>query len=231
MRCVDDLPELQPLVNGRYFTESGGMGTELFAGEILSTSQTIFIYNTNGSCDAESSFDVNIRSFHKWIILQIFFHVLDFYVLPNLTNGNYYTDSGGPNGSGIQLNAGDVISETQIVYIYNEYSDLAGCISENVFTIQILGIEVDKPGDVLACDFYELPPLTVGNYFTEPSGEGDQLYAGDMILATQTLYVYAESGDRYVCSDEREFTVTITPKPTQLTLPNKRAVIVLSCQY
>ena len=41
-----------------------------------------------------------------------------------------------------------------------------------------------------------------------------------MISTTQTLYVYAESGDRYVCSDEHEFTITITPKPTQLTLPN-----------
>ena len=219
LRCLDDLPELQPLVNGRYFTESGGMGTELFAGEILNTSQTIFIYNTNGSCDAESSFEVTIRPFPQVDNFTDIFSCDD-YVLPSLTNGNYFTDSGGPNGSGIQLSAGDVISETQIVYIYNEYSDLAGCISENVFTIQILGIDVDEPSNVMTCDPYELPPLNVGNYFTESGGEGDQLYAGDVISTTQTLYVYAENGNRYVCSDEHEFTITITPEPTQLTLPN-----------
>lgn len=41
-----------------------------------------------------------------------------------------------------------------------------------------------------------------------------------MISTTQTIYVYTENGDRYVCSDKHEFTITITPEPTQLTLPN-----------
>jgi gliding motility-associated-like protein len=39
------------------------------------------------------------------------------YVLPAITNGNYFTGSG---GSGIMLNTGDVISTSQTIYIYNK---------------------------------------------------------------------------------------------------------------
>ena len=167
------------------------MGTELFAGEILNTYNHFYFQYQWFMC--ESSFNVTIRPFPQVDNFTDIF-LCDVYILPDLVNGSYFTDTGGPNGSGIQLSAGDVISETQVIYIYNEYSDLAGCISENVFTIQILGIEVDGPSDVMTCDPYELPPLNAGNYFTESGGEGDQLYAGDVISTTQTLYVYAENG-------------------------------------
>ena len=39
------------------------------------------------------------------------------FTLPILTNGNYYTESG---ANGVVLNAGDVISSSQTLYIYNE---------------------------------------------------------------------------------------------------------------
>ncbi|WP_303316628.1 T9SS type B sorting domain-containing protein [Flavivirga abyssicola] len=39
------------------------------------------------------------------------------YTLPALTNGNYFMQSG---GNGIQLNAGDTITSSQTIYIYNE---------------------------------------------------------------------------------------------------------------
>lgn len=39
------------------------------------------------------------------------------YTLPTLINGNYFTAS---NGNGINLNAGDIISTSQTIYIYNE---------------------------------------------------------------------------------------------------------------
>lgn len=39
------------------------------------------------------------------------------YTLPVLVNGNYFT---GPNGTGMKLNAGDVITTSQTLFIYNE---------------------------------------------------------------------------------------------------------------
>lgn len=216
LRCIDDLPTLQPLVNGQYFTETGGQGTQLNAGDIINTSQTIYIYNTNAFCDAETSFDVEIRPFPPVDNFTDIFNC-EPYTLPVLANGQYYTQSG---AQGVQLNAGDVISTTQTLYIYNNYNDLAGCTNENVFTINILDIEVDEPEDVIACETYELPPLTVGNYFTESGGFGTQLNAGDIITATQALYVYAERGTRFLCTDEHQFTITISQTPTLPPLPN-----------
>ncbi|MFY0631010.1 MAG: T9SS type B sorting domain-containing protein [Flavobacteriaceae bacterium] len=225
LRCEDDLPTLPVLVNGEYFTEPGGPGvsatqTQLFPGDIINNSQTIYIYNTNAFCDAETNFTVQIRAFP---LIDNFTDVFSCepYALPALTNGNYYTEPGGPSSPGQQqLNAGDVISTTQILYIFNEHADLAGCTNENVFTINILGIEVDEPADAASCETYELPPLTVGDYFTEPDGQGTQLNAGDIITSTQTLYVYAENGDRFLCTDEHIFTITIFERPLLDSLVN-----------
>ncbi|GAA4280244.1 T9SS type B sorting domain-containing protein [Gaetbulibacter aestuarii] len=61
------------------------------------------------------------------------------YTLPNLTNGNYFT---GPGGSGSQLNGGDVITESQTLYIYNE----SACGSnESQFNILIIDDELYIP--------------------------------------------------------------------------------------
>ncbi len=61
----------------------------------------------------------------------------DNYTLPTLTNGNkYYTESGGPTGSGINLSPGDLITNTQTVYIYKETSiNSYLCYQENSFDI------------------------------------------------------------------------------------------------
>ena len=216
LRCEDDLPTLQPLTNGQYFSASGGNGTPLFAGDVISSSQTIYIYNTNAFCDAETSFNVEIRPFPPVDNFTDIFSC-DPYVLPVLSNGQYFTETG---AQGAQLNAGDIIPETQNLYIFNEYNDLAGCTNENVFTINILGITVDAPEDVIQCEQYELPILTMGNYYTEPSGQGLQLNAGDIITTTQTIYVYGENGDRFTCSDENSFTVSIFERPNLDVLEN-----------
>jgi len=222
LRCQDDLPVLQPLVNGQYYTQTGGPGgngTQLFPGDVITSSQRIFIYNANAFCDTETNFDVEIRELPP---VDNFVDIANCepYTLPPLTNGRYFTEPGGPNGTGDELNPGDVISVTQPLYIYNEWTDLPGCINENVFTVEILTIEVDEPDDVVTCEFYELPPLNVGNYFTLPNGQGDQLNAGDVITSTQVLYIYGEVGDRFICSDEHEFTVNIFNIPNLPDLPN-----------
>jgi uncharacterized repeat protein (TIGR03803 family) len=72
----------------------------------------------------------------------------------------------------------------------------------------------DAPSNVAACDSYILPALTVGNYYTATNGGGTPLSAGANITSTQTLYVYATNGS---CSDEKNFTVTITNSTTNTT--------------
>ncbi len=216
IRCEDDLPVLEPLVNGEYFTAPNGDGSQLFAGYVINNSQTIYIYNSNSFCDAETSFTVEIKPLP---LVDNFTDVFtcSLYILPELENGRYYTES---NSQGIQLNAGDTIDTTQTIFIYNNYSDLETCKTENAFTINILGIEVDQLADVIACDQYELPSLNVGNYFTEPLGQGVQLNPGDIITTSQTIYIFGENGDRFSCFDESSFLISVFEKPEIGTIEN-----------
>src|SRR5690606_41991683 len=55
--------------------------------------------------------------------------------------------------------------------------------------------------------------LTNGNYFTGSGGTGTPLFAGNSIITTQTIYVYAETGSTPNCSAETSFLVTINPTP------------------
>ncbi|WP_298550465.1 T9SS type B sorting domain-containing protein [uncultured Algibacter sp.] len=53
---------LPPLNNGNYFTETGGIGTTLNPGDIITTTQTIYIYSATTCNSNESSFMVIINN-------------------------------------------------------------------------------------------------------------------------------------------------------------------------
>ena len=65
---ADSLPDVEdcqnytlPAINsGDYYSGPGGTGSLLLAGDIISSSQTVYIYAVNGSCEDEQSFQVNI---------------------------------------------------------------------------------------------------------------------------------------------------------------------------
>jgi gliding motility-associated-like protein len=58
---------LPPLLNGNYFTESGGNGASLNSGDVISSSQTIYIYNETTCHSNESSFSVLITDSDYYI--------------------------------------------------------------------------------------------------------------------------------------------------------------------
>jgi len=126
------------------------------------------------------------------------------YTLPVLNpNNNYFTET---NVGGTPLNAGDVISTTQTIYVYTGTS---GCSDENSFVVTIdTPAQIDNLQDVEECEIFTLPVLTYGNYFSMASGQGTELFAGETITETRTVYIYFESG---ACSDESSFTVSINP--------------------
>jgi len=46
------------------------------------------------------------------------------YILPVLSPGyTYYTDIGGPNGTGCKVEAGTVVTSTTLFYIHNKLND------------------------------------------------------------------------------------------------------------
>ena len=60
------LPEL---INGNFYTESGGMGIMLSAGQHITKSQKIYIYKNDLGCISESSFEVTITN--KYPVISI----------------------------------------------------------------------------------------------------------------------------------------------------------------
>jgi gliding motility-associated-like protein len=128
---------LPTLNNGNYFTNPNGFGNQLSAGDVISNTQTVYIYNETGIepniCSNETSFNVIINNV---LIDTVPDHtVCAEYTLPALTNGNYFT---GTNGSGSSLNANEIITESQIVYIYNS-NNINGviCTNESSFEVTV----------------------------------------------------------------------------------------------
>ena len=218
---------LPVLTSGEYYTGSNATGTNLNAGDLITSTQTIYIFKQSTSssdCSNESSFRVTVTSKPN-IDSRSDIDICHSYTLTNLSVGNYYT---GPNGTGTQLPGGTVITTTQRIYIYAVSTTPPFCSNENSFIITIYTIVAEAPENVVACDSYTLPALTSGAYFKQPggpsSGEGNLLLAGDVITTSQTIYVYRESGERINCSDENSFTVTINTTPIVPPMAHVNAV-------
>jgi gliding motility-associated-like protein len=204
------LPEI-PL--GNYFTGPNGTGTALAVGHEITSSQPIYIYLNNGQgCTNSVSFNVTILS-PPQIDSRSDIDGCNNYVLTNLTFGNYFT---GTNGTGTMLQGGDIITESQIIYIYAEEN---GCSAETSFQINVFEIQADTLNDIEVCDSFVLPELTAGNtYYTDIdglNGLGTVLPAGAVITETQTIYIYKENQIRpaFSCIDQTSFTVTVFETP------------------
>lgn len=197
---------LPALTNGNYFTQSGGFGTPLFAGDLIEDSDVLFIYSgpNAGNCFNESTFEIILLD--DYTIPEDY---CDVFIVPDPIEGDFYTEPGGPNGTGVQLQSNEVLTVSQIIYYYVEI-DGVFCRDEP-FVINIIPSPVvDQLSDVVTCDSYVLQPLQNGNYFTSQNGLGVPLFAGSVISATKTLYIYSENG---ICSSETSFTVTILKQP------------------
>ncbi|SHF49623.1 gliding motility-associated C-terminal domain-containing protein [Flavobacterium fontis] len=194
---------LPPLSFGAYYTEPGGQGTLLAPGTVLTSTQTVFIYATNGTCTSQSSFQVVIgMNFPTSVNECVSF------TLPALEAGNYYT---GPMGTGTQIPAGTVINTTQTIYVYAVTQNQPNCTDNYNFTVSISLPPLNPPQNAVGCGSYELPQLPYGNYFTGPGGTGDIMFAGDLVTTSRTMYIYLDGEGG--CINDVSFPVTINPFP------------------
>ncbi len=210
---------LPPLTNGNYFTDTNGGGTPLFAGDVITATQTIYVYVANGTCTNEHPFEVEIRPL-PLVDSPLGIFACGPYTLPPLVNGKYYTATNGPHGLGHEVMAGTVIFATQTLYIYSEWDDFRTCSNEIVFLVEINNINVGTFDDVAACESYTLPNINVGNYYSQPAGQGAIIPEGTVLTTSQTVYVYEIVGTRITCSDEDDFVVTISTTPVLAAQPD-----------
>ncbi|GGB83479.1 hypothetical protein GCM10007424_24360 [Flavobacterium suaedae] len=203
------------------------------------TEQTIYIRITRGNnntCYVTESFDLFINEAPDADAPDDVLVCSDDanpYVLPALTNGNYFSE---PGGTGTAYAAGDTFTipdgvneTTYTLYVYAESGTTPNCTVDNEFTITLVRTPNIAPqSDVTECDSYTLPALSAGlSYYTDvdgPNGAGTMLNAGDEITTTQTIYVYGENiastDASFVCFSEESFEVTIIDSPVAQVLPD-----------
>ncbi len=211
---------LPPISVGNYYTRTQGTGVQLLAGQSVTTSRRIYIYKEvlpGQNCTNEISFMVNVIPLPPISSRSDIGPICGSYTLTPLEHGNYFT---GINGTGTQLNAGDVITETQTIYIYSKTNTNPVCESQNSFVITIIEVPLDVLEPVVSCDEFILPTLSHGNYYSQPNKQGETLSAGQRISASQTLYIYNEINNRgQICSREIPFEITIVTTPNIAEIP------------
>ncbi len=228
----------QPDYNiGAFYTAPGGptgSGTLIPVGTVFtnpssttSITQDIYYYaDVNGTFCTDRLFVINI---HPLPLADDPADVItcDSYTLPALTNGSYYSLSGGPTAAGqVPLSAGNSITTTQTIYVYNEnvYTDVNGnsalCITENAVNISIIDTSLFTPQQ--ACGSYTLPAITIGGYYDAPSGGGNPIDPNIPITTSQTVYYYAPTTIIPNCTEANNlnYQITINPKPAVDTIPS-----------
>ena len=190
---------LPVLVNpGNYYSGPNKTLPILNAGDVISRDTDIFIYYETGdtpNCPSERSFRVDI-------VLPIDIRPADVtacdeYLLPGLGYGaRYFTLPSGPTGGGTELFGGTSLIITpglNTIYTYFVSTDLINpCNLQSQFDITIFTTPTIVPiSNVFDCLSYNLPALTVGNYYTFDATNGLYTPASSPITTTTTLYVFA----------------------------------------
>ncbi len=200
-----------------YYSGTNGTGTKYNANDLITTSTTLYIFDTDGSCSSEESFTITIEGSGPSLDLVSDKTVCGNYTLPVINgagltgNEAYYTETG---GKGIKYNTGDILSTTTSLFIY-DYN--GSCSDEVGFTVTVAGSpEINNPGEQDECDSLVLPVITginlSGNeaYYTAVGGAGTRYSAGDIIVSDVTLFIFDTTGS---CSSEESFDVKIRKVP------------------
>ena len=212
--CTHTLPT--PVV-GEYWTEShypldGSYGTQLPPGYQIEQSLTVYLYvpfpTGVTTCATgytnEVSYFINVSHPPVDDIPSFVSPRCDPFTLNAITNGKYYTEphnlTDGTGGGSI-IPFGTVLNPSpnvQTVYVYNSMMDSSGnvCAFEKKFDFVINPkpiIDARSDNDECTNDFYDLPPLANGNYYTGPLGTGQLLTSSDLRIFApdpKTFYVY-----------------------------------------
>jgi len=183
------------------------------------TSRTIFARLEligDPSCHSITSFELIVRSLPLVDELEDVV-VCDYYILPNIEYGQYFTL---PMGNGDELFAGDVITESQRIYIYNEEEEEPHCPNQTSFMVTIVLPESIDIGAGTHCDTFSIPSVPFGAYFSEPDGNGIELTTGTVLTESQTVYFHFQSIEPPFCVINIGFDVEIIPGPQVDVLSN-----------
>jgi gliding motility-associated-like protein len=121
--------------NQSYWTATGGTGTQLSVGASINSTQTVYVYDVNGSCSDEESFVVTVNATPS-ITNPGSQTACASYVLPTINGTNitgsaaYYNNSQANGGTAIT----GPLTSTQTVWIYDSNGS---CNDETSFNVTI----------------------------------------------------------------------------------------------
>ena len=141
---VCDSYVLPALPQGNYFTGPQGSGTMIPVGNVITSTQTIYIYVLNGMCSDESSFTVTVFSSPMDYFATVYSCTA--YTLPPLPAGYQYTFNG------MTIPVGTVISETTTISVSGESGTIPNCISQQDLVINI-GSPIITLESLQGCDY------------------------------------------------------------------------------
>jgi gliding motility-associated-like protein len=176
--------------------------------------QTIWIqvaYLINDACTVYLPFQLEVVGLPEVPVLENVI-VCESFELPVLSNGSYYTQSG---GNGIQYQPGDIVDFSTVLYIFSG-GDNNGCTNESSFQVTILQ---DYDLDEEYCGSFTIPDVDSATFYTQsggPDGNGQILPIGTTLTESQTIYFYAVVEDVFCV--EYEFNIIIRPLPPVDTL-------------
>ena len=207
--------------NESYYTQSNAEGTPLLSGDMISSTQTIYIYDILGTCSDESSFTVTVTNTPS-IINPGPQESCESFILPlsiqgnNLSgNQNYYNDSQSNGGSPIN----DAILSSQTVYVYDENGTCSNEVSFDI-TINELPMLLSFTGEGIYCDGDLIDDLLV-----EVSGAPD--YTLDYTLNGIPLNISSSSSPLNLGNTSGAYVITsLSDNACDIILNNVQTVIV-----
>lgn len=205
---------LPVLTHGRYFTGPGATGTEFFGGDVITATKTLYVYSMwpdLQACISETSFTIYVEGIDVGDFEDVI--ACDSYVLPALSEGNYFTEA---NGRGQKLKAGTAITTTQRIYVYSSNGTRFICTDEDSFMITVSKTpQVPAISKVESCGSYTLPGNTDFNaeYYWQPGGnEQDKLNSLSLTEpGNYTIYLRGSSKENAACVKEGQINLTIYP--------------------
>jgi large repetitive protein len=215
--------QLPPLTSGQYWTGPDGTGTNYPVGQVITTSQTIYVYNANPGCTAQNDFEVTINNIDVQSFPDVTVCADPGYLLEPLNNGAYYYQTGGINAITDTVITSTTATETvpEVITVY-VYDSLPGtnplCSIESSFDVTVYGNPVIEPSRTeVRCECYTLPVLMNpnSNYYTGQGGTGTMYTAGQEICTGTTLYIYVQSQQSPFCISESTLDIIVNPTPPE----------------
>ncbi|MDA9773668.1 gliding motility-associated C-terminal domain-containing protein [Saprospiraceae bacterium] len=212
------LPELTGVNlvgNETYYTLPGGMGFTYAEGDTITESIVLYAYAELGSCSDEEFLPILISQAPE-INMPLIIEACGSVTLPEIAGSNisanamYYT---GAMGTGNTFVEGDIITMTQILYVFDE---IGNCSDEIAININISEGPMLFPIDpIISCEYYVLPDEHEGNSLTDPAyfGEsgamGVSYQPGDTIFSDIIIYCYDSVVGNGLCFSEVELNIDI----------------------